>query len=92
MKDIALRKDKNIVTRTIGGETILLPICKSSDDLNCIYTLNSVAPQVWILINGKRKLSEITAEVPKKFDTTRKEADKEMKAFLNELKKIKAIV
>ena len=90
-KTMVLRKNPDMVTRVIDDETILMPIYKTSDEINCIYTLNKVASEVWGLIDGKRTLSEIRAKVLSKFDTTEKEADEEMAKFLKDLKEIKAV-
>jgi tRNA uridine 5-carbamoylmethylation protein Kti12 len=89
---IVLRKNKDIVSRVIDDETILLPLYKSSEEINCIYTLNKIASQVWELIDGKRTLGEIKKIILRKFDTTPEEVDKEMEKFLKDLKEIKAIV
>jgi len=89
---VVLRKNRNMVTRVIDDETILLPLYKSSDDINGIYTLNKVASAVWNLIDGKKTLAEIKKRVLKKFDTTPEEVDKEMQKFLKDLKEIKAVV
>jgi len=87
-----LRKSKDMVTRVIENETILLPIYKTSEEINCIYSLNKVASRIWELIDGKRALSEIKKKVLKEFDTTPEEVDKEMTKLLKDLKEIKAIV
>jgi hypothetical protein len=86
-----LRKNPDMVTRVIEDETILLPIYKTSDEINCIYTLNKPASRVWELINGKRTLAQIKKEVLSEFDTTDAEVDKEMAALLKDLKEIKAV-
>ena len=86
-----LRKNKDMVTRVIDDETILLPIYKTSEEINCIYTLNKIASQVWELIDGKKTLGEIKKIILKKFDTTPEEVDKEMAKLLKDLKEIKAI-
>ena len=86
-----LSKNPNAITRTIEGETILLPLYRSSDEIDCIYTLNKTASEVWNLIDGKKTLTEIKKRVLKKFDTTPEEVDKEMQKFLKDLKKIKAV-
>ncbi|MFH1504488.1 MAG: PqqD family protein [Candidatus Omnitrophota bacterium] len=86
-----LRKNPDMVTRVIDDETILMPIYKTSDEINCIYTLNKVASEVWKLIDGKKSLAAIKKIVLEKFDTTEEEAEKEMKKFLKDLKEIKAI-
>ncbi len=90
-KERILKKNSNIVSRVIADEVILVPICKNSDDINCIYTLNKVAFEVWKMTDGKKTLSEIKGKIMKKFDTTPKEVDIEMDKFLKDLKKIKAI-
>ena len=91
-KSKVLRKNKDMVTRVIDDETILLPIYKTSKEINCIYTLNKVASRVWELIDGKRTLGKIKSKVLKEFDTTPQEVDKEMQKFLKDLKEIKAII
>ena len=91
-EEAVLRRNKNMVVRIIDNETILLPLYKNSEEINCIYTLNKIASQVWELIDGKRKLGEIKKQVLKKFDASPEEVDKEMKTFLKELKQIKAII
>lgn len=93
MKDtIALRKNPDMVTRVIDDETILLPIYKASEEINCIYTLNKAASRVWELINGKRRSVEIKKQVLKEFDTTPEEADKELAKLSKDLREIKAVV
>lgn len=86
-----LTKNPNMVARVIEDETILLPLYKSSDEINCIYTLNKVASEVWNLIDGKKTLAEVKKRVLKKFDATPGEVNKEMEKFLKDLKEIKAI-
>lgn len=86
-----LRKNSGMVTRVIEDETILLPIYKTSDEINCIYTLNKVASRVWELLDGKRTLTELKDKLLKEFDTTPKEVDKELQKLLKDLKEIKAV-
>ena len=86
-----LRKNKNMVTRVIDDETILLPIYKTSDEINCIYTLNKTASRVWEMLDGKRTLGAIKKELLREFDTTTEELDKEMRKLLKDLQEIKAI-
>jgi len=86
-----LSKNKDMVTRVIEDETILLPIYKTSDDINCIYTLNKTASEVWKLIDGKNTILDIKKIILERFDTTSEKFDKEMGLFLKDLKEIKAI-
>ena len=90
-KDTVLRKNPNMVTRVIEDETVLLPILKSSEEINCIYTLNRSASRVWGLINGKRTLCQIKEQVLNDFEATKEEVDKEMAALIDDLREIKAV-
>jgi hypothetical protein len=92
MKDaIVLKKNPDMVSRTIEDETILMPLYKTSDEINCIYTLNDVAARVWELIDGKKSLTQIKKKLLEEFDSSEKETDKELNKFLEDLQKIKAI-
>ena len=92
MDDTAiLSKNPNIVTRVIGEEMILLPVYKTSDEINCIYTLNKVAARVWEMFDGKKTLKKIKEQALKEFDATPAEVDKEMAGLLKDLQEIQAI-
>ncbi len=92
MKDtIVLKKNPDMVSRTIEDETILMPLYKTSDEINCIYTLNDVAARVWELIDGKKSLTQIKKKLLEEFDSSEKGIDKELNKFLEDLQKIKAI-
>lgn len=91
MDETILKRSKNIVSRQIGAEMILLPICKDTSETNCIYTLNKAAGRVWGLIDGKRSLAAIKNTIAKEFSVTEKELDKLMAALLKDLKEIKAV-
>lgn len=86
-----LKKNKNIITRKIEDETILMPLYKTSKEIDCIYTLNEAGARVWDLINGKRNLAKIKAMLLKEYDAKEKEMDKKLTALLKDLIKIKAI-
>lgn len=91
-KDVVFKKNPDIVTRKIDKETILVPIFKTSKEMNCIYTLNSAASKVWELIDGKKSMGDIRKIVLDKFDATDNEVDKEIGKLLKDLKDIKALI
>lgn len=90
-KDTVLKKNPDIVARVIDDETILMPIYKTSDDINCIYTLNKSAALIWDAIDGKKTIGQIKAMVSKEFDSKPEEIDKEISDLLKDLKEIKAL-
>lgn len=93
MKDITvLKKNPDMVSRAIEGDTILVPIYKTSDEINSIYTLNDVAARIWGLIDGRRSIARIKALLSDEFIATSDELDRELGDFLKELLQIKAVV
>lgn len=87
-----LTKNPDLVSREIEGEIILLPVFKTSEEANCIYTLNKAGGEVWRLIDGKRKVKEIRKIILEKFAATPEEVDKKLEELIKDLKKIKAII
>jgi len=88
---VVFKKNPDMVSRAIEDETVLMPIYKTSDEMNCIYTLNDVGARVWELIDGKRSLAGIKKSLLKEFDATEKELNKELDKFFRELGEIKAL-
>jgi hypothetical protein len=79
-------KDTDLVTRSIAGETIIVPIKNNVGDLDSIYTLNEVATAIWQLIDGKKSVSQMAEEICTTYDVTPEEAKKDTLEFLNSLK------
>jgi hypothetical protein len=90
-KDKVLKKNINIVTRVIGEETILLPLYKTSEDLDCIYTLNHIGARIWKLIDGKKTLGRVRTILQREFEVEDDKLDKQLDRFLKDLSEIKAI-
>jgi hypothetical protein len=91
-KENNFKKNPDMVTRVIDKEVILVPIFKTSDEMNCIYTLNPAASFAWDLIDGKKGVEEIKSRVFHEFSSTEKEITKEIDKLFKDLKSIKAII
>lgn len=88
----AIKKSDNIVTRKIDGKIILMPLHKSSKDLNYIYTLNETASHAWDLFDGKSTMKDIKDSLCKTYDVDEGNAEKGLAEFVKDLRSIKAIV
>ena len=84
-------KTDKVVTREIEGEVILLPLYKSSKDMNYIYTLNDTAAAFWDLIDGKNTLEVIKEELLDSYSVSEETLLKEMGQLLKDLKSINAV-
>lgn len=81
------KKKKEIVSRAIAGETILVPISGKLADMQRIFSLNPVAEYIWSQLNGERTLQEIRNGVLSAFDVHKKQADADIEEFIDALLK-----
>ena len=91
-ESVVIRKNPNIVHRTIGDETVLVPVLKTNREMSCIYTLNKTAARVWELVNGKTSLAGIKKQISREFDTCAAEIDEELNKLLKDLQEAEAII
>jgi hypothetical protein len=81
------KKNPKIVVRKIEDETILMPLYSTSEEIDCIYTLNDAAARIWELVDGKRTLGKIKKIFLDEFEVT----EEELADFLKDLEEIRAI-
>jgi len=78
-------KEKDLVTRSIADETIIVPIKNKVGDLNSIYTLNEIGTMIWELIDGEKSVSKIVEAVHNAYEVKLEQAEKNTLEFLNSL-------
>ena len=78
-------KDQQSVTRSIAGETIIVPIKSGVGDLNSIYTLNEVGSRIWQLIDGARTAGQIAQAITEEYDVTMEAAAQDVTELLGAL-------
>jgi hypothetical protein len=78
-------KDTQVVTRSIAGETIIVPIASGVGDLDSIYTLNEVGTSIWQLLDGRRSVSEVVDSIAGEYEVPRSEAETDVSEFLDSL-------
>ena len=86
------RKNDNFVFRQIDDETILVPIKNNVGDMGAIYNLNEVGAFVWEHLDGEKTLLDIKNMVAGKFEVFSEDVEGDLLEFVNELKKIDAVL
>ncbi len=79
------KKEDDIVSREIVGESILVPIRGKLVDMQQIFSLDGVAEFVWQNIDGKNRLSDISSGIIKTFEVEKDQAETDLAEFINEL-------
>jgi hypothetical protein len=78
-------RSKAVVAREVAGQTILVPVRGKVGDLDCIFTLNGVASQVWNLLDRPKNASEISHIIEEQFQVDSSAALSDVLNFLNEM-------
>jgi len=78
-------KEKELVTRDVAGEEIIVPIKGHVGDLEGVFTLNEVGALIWRLIDGKTTIRQLTQAVRNEYDVEASEAEKDVVDFLRSL-------
>ena len=77
---------KEVVSRTVAGETLLVPIGKNAVDLDCVFLLNKVGTYLWTLLDGSRDRRQLCDALNEKFEVPPgKDLGADVDRFLAEL-------
>ena len=83
--DKCFAKEKDLVTRDVAGEEIIVPIKGHVGDLEGVFTLNEVGAMVWRLIDGQTTVRQLMEAVRNEYDVEAAEAEKDVADFLRSL-------
>ena len=81
-------KDKDIVTRDVAGETIIVPIRGRVGDLDAIYTLNEAGSLIWQHLENRPTVPQLVDAVVTEYDVATGEAKKDVEDFLESLEAV----
>ncbi len=79
------------MARTIGDETVLVPIRQQIGDLESIYTLNEVATFIWERLADEPTVAEIALALEETFSAEAAELRRDLEEFLGHLRSLRAI-
>jgi hypothetical protein len=77
-----MMKKGEFVTRSIAGETLVVPVRGQVGDLNAIYSLNEVGAFIWEQFDAPKSLTQIVEAVCGEFEVAREQAEKETSEFI----------
>lgn len=68
MTGVVYSKDRELLTRRIAGETLIVPVRGRVSDLDAIFTLNEVGVRVWQMLDGNTDVTQIVETVATEYD------------------------
>jgi coenzyme PQQ synthesis protein D (PqqD) len=76
------RKEVGFVTRTIAGETIIVPIRGGVGELDAIFTLNEVGTRIWQLLDRPLTVDQMAGEIAGEHEVEPAVAARDVAEFL----------
>src|SRR3979411_410468 len=77
-----LVRSRTVVSRVVGGETLIVPIRGKVGDLASIYSFNETGSLVWKLMETPRTLPDLVAAVAQEYNVERPQAEQDVKQFV----------
>jgi hypothetical protein len=78
-------RKKGLVTRTIAGEAIIVPVCDGVGDMDSVFTLNGPGTAIWDRIDGSLGVDAIAAALAAEYDVESDRARGDVEEFLDAL-------
>jgi hypothetical protein len=75
-------RNREVVSREIQGELVIVPIRSGVGDLNSLYTLNQVGSVLWDFMNEGHTIEEMVSRVCDEFEVSAIEALGDIENFL----------
>lgn len=88
----AWARSPRMVSRTIGGECVLVPLAGRGADLDSIFNLSRVAAFIWEQLDGTRTVADVVDAVVARFEVERERAEADTLELLETLAGIGAVV
>jgi hypothetical protein len=89
--DARFIRNREVVSRQIEGELVIVPIRRGVGDLNSLYTLNSVGSILWEFMTESHTVPEMVNRVCDEFEVTSIEAQADIQEFLGSMLEEKLI-
>ena len=82
------RRSEEVVCRTVGLESILVPIRNNVGNLDFVYTLSPVAARIWALLDGTRTADEVVETICGEYDVDRATAEADLATLVGDLAEV----
>jgi hypothetical protein len=78
-------RNRDVVSRQIEGELVIVPIRRGVGDLNSLYTLNPVGSVLWDFMTEGHTLPELVGRVCEEFEVNASQAQEDIELFLRSM-------
>ena len=92
LSSIYKRAEGKWVSRSIMDEVVIMPLCRSQDDMQYIYSIsNQTGSKVWQLLDGDHSVGEIQEILKSVYDGQAEVIEREVLEFIKDIFEAKLI-
>jgi hypothetical protein len=84
-------RSRSVVSRTVGGETLIVPVRGKVGDLASIYSFNGTGSLIWQLLDAPHGLTDLIDAVAEHYDVAPEQAQKDVSQFLDDMLSVELI-
>ncbi len=85
LEEQLLLRSRAVVSRVVGGETLIVPIRGKVGDLASIYSFNETGSLMWRRLETPRTLAELVADVAQEYNVEHHRVEQDVKQFVNDV-------
>lgn len=78
-------RSQSVVSRLVGGETLIVPVRGKVGDLASIYSFNQIGSLIWQLLEVPRNLAELVSVVAQEYEVEKQRAQDDVTKFVNDM-------
>ena len=82
---------KELITREIAGDTVLVPVGKAVYDANGLFILNELASFIWRLLPEVETEEQICKAVLEEYEVSEADAARDVAEFLGKLRELEIL-
>ena len=86
------KRSENVVSRELGGQTVLIPIQQQGVDVQRIFALNTTADAVWELLANPSTLDGIVTKLAQEYTASADLIRKDLVKLLDEMIEEKVVI
>jgi hypothetical protein len=83
--DRNIQPSRNVVSRVVADEAIVVPIRRGAADMDSIYTFNETGTMLWGMIEANRTASELATHLRSEYGLSEEEAAADTERFIADL-------
>ncbi|HXA77785.1 MAG TPA: PqqD family protein [Candidatus Acidoferrales bacterium] len=80
-----IRRSRNVVSRVVADEAIVVPIRRGAADMDSIYTFNETGTTLWAMIEANRSATDLAARLQTEYGLSAENAAADTEKFLADL-------